>query len=593
MSRRELKALEQDWKGAVQSRLRPRGHQLMMSQHEEDSEEAEQLGGQMAIDDLQKRLQEAETLAKERQAEIAELTDVLERAKMEMELDKFKALHEQQQRYEQQIREEKNRTDSWIRGLSESSARERHQLEKMVESLSKELEEVKEQWSHHVRESVETCESEEGYNVWDGRNEVESECDESVVLPSAGGQALSREGVAQSSVREQSGASVEPSAGIAESVRECTEHVREHVSEGGRGADGVSHGLPVLAQHVSMTSASTAAPSVVLTVPTSGGSHMTSSVTPLLASRITAPFATLTSGSSGLVSTVPSASRAGGVPVSVSGPHRTDEGDVPSLVIAAGSGVPSSGVMSVSVGAPVDTFCLSGKGSLTNPMPVASGFQGANPMLAESMSKFLQAQMQMLWAQAQAVVVQGLPALKKFSGENLESEDEGFDRWIELFQERAHLAGWTEEHKLYQLKMHFEGNALQILRMVPSDEIKNYDLVIERLRKRFKPVDIEELKSVEFHQKMQGSESIEKLGLSLQKLASGAFPSTSGKEFDRLLRGRFFQAPLLKWQRKLGAPKPGETFGELYDRARTLVSRSQTLSPFFISGGGKESGPLA
>ena len=83
------------------------------------------------------------------------------------------------------------------------------------------------------------------------------------------------------------------------------------------------------------------------------------------------------------------------------------------------------------------------------------GLNGASPVLMESMSKLLQAQTQMLCAQAQAVAVQGLPALKKFSGENLESEDEGFDRWLELFQEKAHFEGWTEEHKLYQLKMHF------------------------------------------------------------------------------------------------------------------------------------------
>ena len=144
---------------------------------------------------------------------------------------------------------------------------------------------------------------------------------------------------------------------------------------------------------------------------------------------------------------------------------------------------------------------------------------------------------------------QGLPALKKFSGENLESEDEGFDRLLELFQEMAHLAGWTEEHKLYQLKMHFEGNALQILCIFPDEEKKKYDLVIDRLKSRFKPVDIEELKSIKFHQKMQDSgESVEKLGICLQKLAGKAFPQITGKEFDRLLRGRFFQALLPKWQ---------------------------------------------
>lgn len=70
------------------------------------------------------------------------------------------------------------------------------------------------------------------------------------------------------------------------------------------------------------------------------------------------------------------------------------------------------------------------------------------------MSKLLQAQTDMLSAQAQAVAVQGLPSMKKFSGENLDSEEDGFDKWLEIFEERAHLAGWSEEHKLYQLKMH-------------------------------------------------------------------------------------------------------------------------------------------
>ena len=146
------------------------------------------------------------------------------------------------------------------------------------------------------------------------------------------------------------------------------------------------------------------------------------------------------------------------------------------------------------------------------------------------------------------------------------------------------MAGWTEEHKLYQLKMHFEGNTLQILRMFPDKEKKKYDLVIDRLKSRFKPVDIEELKSIEFHQKMQDSgESVEKLGICLQKLAGKAFPQITGKEFDWLLRGRFFQALLPKWQRKIGAPKRGESFSELYDRAHTLKRHEKQFSELAVS----------
>ena len=47
-------------------------------------------------------------------------------------------------------------------------------------------------------------------------------------------------------------------------------------------------------------------------------------------------------------------------------------------------------------------------------------------------------------------------------------------------------------------------------------------------------------------------------------------PSSQGKEFNCLLKGRIFQALHVKRQRKLSAQKPQETFRELYDRARTL-----------------------
>ena len=69
---------------------------------------------------------------------------------------------------------------------------------------------------------------------------------------------------------------------------------------------------------------------------------------------------------------------------------------------------------------------------------------------------------------------------------------------------------------------------------------------------------------------MQQEESIEQLGIELQNLGRKAFPQMNEKELDRLLKGRFFQALNSKWQRKLAAPKPNETFNELYDKARTL-----------------------
>ena len=61
---------------------------------------------------------------------------------------------------------------------------------------------------------------------------------------------------------------------------------------------------------------------------------------------------------------------------------------------------------------------------------------------------------------------------------------------------------------------------------------------------------------------------MEQLGMDLQRMARQAFSNMPEAEFNRLLKGRFFQALQVKWQRKLGAPKPEESFQDLYDRAR-------------------------
>ena len=200
--------------------------------------------------------------------------------------------------------------------------------------------------------------------------------------------------------------------------------------------------------------------------------------------------------------------------------------------------------------------------------------------LVQSMTELLKAQTQMLAAQAQAASVQGLPALTPFTGEESQSQlfDEDFDHWLKSFEERAFVARWTAEQKLCQLKAHLNKTALQMFRLLSEDERSTYDKAVQALRKRFKPIDIEELRGIEFNQKMQQDESIEQLGIELQNLGRKAFPQMNEKELDRLLKGRFFQALNSKWQRKLAAPKPNETFNELYDRARTLEKHEKQIS---------------
>lgn len=138
-------------------------------------------------------------------------------------------------------------------------------------------------------------------------------------------------------------------------------------------------------------------------------------------------------------------------------------------------------------------------------------------------------------------------------------------------EERADFAGWSSAQQLHQLKLLLEKTALKAFWMFPEADRGDYDKAKTALRGCFKSVNY----VVSFHHKVQQEESIEALGMELQTLGNKAFPSIRGRELDRLLKGRFFQALHVKWQRKLGAPKMEETFQELCDRARMLEQREK------------------
>ncbi len=169
--------------------------------------------------------------------------------------------------------------------------------------------------------------------------------------------------------------------------------------------------------------------------------------------------------------------------------------------------------------------------------------------------------------QANALSVQSVPSLLSFTGEDVEAEAK---HWLDRFEERATMLSWTDELKCYHIKQYLAGTALQVL---PPAKRSNYGQLIEALKDRFKPIDIEELRGLEFLQLTQKNQSVEKFGLELMTLGKKALETT---ELDNLLKGRFFQALLPKWQRKLGAPRLGESFNALYERARTTEQQYQS-----------------
>ena len=180
------------------------------------------------------------------------------------------------------------------------------------------------------------------------------------------------------------------------------------------------------------------------------------------------------------------------------------------------------------------------------------------------MAKLLDTQTQLV---AKVMVVQCFPPLPVFTGK---SEEESFERWLESFEDRARVAGWSPEQSLYQFKCHLSKTALQAFRLLPKKDLAEYKLALAAMKNKFTSIDIEELRGMEFHSLMQDKQSAEQLGLQLQNLAHKAFPSFSGDDFDRLLKGRFYSALLPKWQKKLGAPHPSEKFNDLYERVRTV-----------------------
>ena len=228
----------------------------------------------------------------------------------------------------------------------------------------------------------------------------------------------------------------------------------------------------------------------------------------------------------------------------------------------------------------------------TSSPPIALSEGVAVPLTTSStdivatMARLLQAQTDAMTAQAKAVAVQNLPSLPCYTGEGTDVVDDGYDKWIQRLRERARFASWSPEDQLYQLKLHLDKTAMDVFRMLPDTESNNIEGAIA-LGKRFKSKDIEELRGLEFHHKTQGDKSIDQLGITIQQLGRKAFPTIVSKDFDRLLKGRFYQALLVKWQRKLEAPRPDESFHDLLARARMLEEHERQFSVSAESRSGK------
>ena len=104
------------------------------------------------------------------------------------------------------------------------------------------------------------------------------------------------------------------------------------------------------------------------------------------------------------------------------------------------------------------------------------------------MAQLMQAQTNnMLTSHVQAVAMQNLPVIPAFTGEDPQGDEDNFEKWLELLEERGRLAQWSKEQHLCRLQAHLTKTAQQIFRMLSEEERKSYDETIKALKKYFHP----------------------------------------------------------------------------------------------------------
>ena len=155
-----------------------------------------------------------------------------------------------------------------------------------------------------------------------------------------------------------------------------------------------------------------------------------------------------------------------GIPATVSTRLSGSGSTVPTSVLGVSTSVPTSVMPPVS-GAHRTVTPVSRVTSPSAATPVLSSTPGTLNVM-QSVTQLLDAQRAMMAAQVQATAAQTVPPLSKFSGEDFNSEEGSFERWVEGFEERAKAMGWNEEQRLFQVKAHLEKTAEHTVRMLPK-----------------------------------------------------------------------------------------------------------------------------
>ena len=110
-----------------------------------------------------------------------------------------------------------------------------------------------------------------------------------------------------------------------------------------------------------------------------------------------------------------------------------------------------------------------------------------------------------------------------FDGESTEWVD-----YLKHFNRVAEWNGWSYKEKAIQLAMSLKNTAQRVLSDLPEAQIRDFDMLVNALNRRFNPAERETAYRCEFrNRRRQKGETIPEFGYALRRLASKAFPTIS------------------------------------------------------------------
>ena len=122
-----------------------------------------------------------------------------------------------------------------------------------------------------------------------------------------------------------------------------------------------------------------------------------------------------------------------------------------------------------------------------------------------------------------------------FSGSKTELKD-----WLVQFEIVSRYNAWTEAEKGSNLASSLRGNAQQVLRDLPEEQVEDYHSILEALKRRFDPGEKENLRRQEFRYRIKKrDESVTEYGFALNRLANSAYPTMPREAKEILVVDRF------------------------------------------------------